>query len=127
MLIGHPILPSVYDSSSQGKSGQLSGLKADFGHFDQCIRSASLLRSKRQDEPVGHQENGFVGKFCMLSIRTNEHDVLMKENPFLYAKTMGDLTEKNRQWYEYNLGNIAAVCIPSTCPIDRLLDVINSS
>ena len=68
-----------------------------------------------------------MGKFCMLSIRTNEHDLLAKENPFLYAKTMGDLTEKNRAWYEYNLGNIAAVCIPSTCPIDQLLDVINFS
>lgn len=131
----------VYDSSSQGKSGLLSGLKADFGHFDQCIRSTSLLdgqleqpmqpsNGKRTDDErtADRQETGFVGKFCMLSIRTNEHDVLVRENPFLYRKTMGDLTRKNREWYEYNLGsNIAAVCIPSTCAIDRLLDVINSS
>lgn len=63
----------------------------------------------------------------MLSIRTNEYDLLVNQNPHLYKKTMSDLTVKNRQWYEYNLGNIAAVCIPSTCEIDRLLDIINSS
>ena len=91
----------------------------DFGHFDQCLRSSSV-RSIENDQ--------FKGQFCMLSIKTNEYDVLVKENKYLFNKTMNDLTSKNRKWYEYNLGtNIAAVCIPSTCEIDRLLDIINSS
>ena len=63
----------------------------------------------------------------MLSIRTNEYDVLVNQNPDLYNKTMSDLTVKNREWYEFNLGNIAAVCIPSTCEIDRLIYIINQS
>ena len=79
--------------------------KADFGSFDQCVQSQFKSSNLLNDE-------NFNGQFCMLSIRTNEHDVLVKQNPYLYNKTMNDLTIKNREWYKYNLGNIIAVCIP---------------
>lgn len=63
----------------------------------------------------------------MLSIRTNEHDVLVNQNPYLYNKTMNGLTGVNREWYEFNLGNIIGVCIPDNCEIERLLDIVNLS
>lgn len=111
-------LLSVLDSWSKSRPGLLSGEYADFGHWDQCLKT--VLHEPFITEQV-------TGKYCLYHLSWPLHDS--------YEEDKASVSRHNSSWIRHLIDDsnafrfakvAAATCIPSTCTRQELQSIVDA-
>ena len=101
------------EATGKTVNGKLIGRDVNFGSFEFCT---NYLRNEAD-------RVDFDGKYCMVSVRTKEAEIVRKQKSFraYYDK----ISDRAKRLIEFNLGSAHGVCMPSSCNIDELASVAN--
>ena len=82
------------------------------GNYDLCLSI----------ESINLDDELFSGQFCLVSVQTIYFNEIKKQN---FYKRSNISSIKSRSDVEFNYGNVLGVCLPDSCDIQQLVNIVN--